>query len=165
MHLGRVFLHTWLLASCPGKQQAAASFSFPPHSQLSPDPYSTLWYYICNRNSLLLQWQMHSINGIMLILCQCQPDATTQMHPPHLHQMGRRRADGACGYSRGHLPAGISRCMHVVLLLGVICSFTCKAPLFMWYPWFVHAPLYLLSHINLLLWCVYCVCVIQSLFF
>ena len=120
MHLGRVFLHTWLLASsCPGKQQAAASFSFPPHSQLSPDPYSTLWYSICNRNSLLLQRQMHSINGIMLILCQCQPDATTQMHPPHLHQMGRRRADGACGYSRGHLPAGISRCMHVVLLFVV----------------------------------------------
>ena len=82
--------------------RVAASFSFSPHSQLSPDPYSTpsaIGIHYC------LQWQMHSINGIMLILCHCQPD--TSDASPTLASNGGE-ADGACGYSSGHVPAGIS---------------------------------------------------------
>ncbi|KAG0543703.1 hypothetical protein BDA96_02G211700 [Sorghum bicolor] len=81
-----------------------------------------------------------------------------QMHPPpQLHQMGRRPlADGACGYSRGHLPAGISRCMHVVQLLGVLFVVSHARH---WHPSSCDSiglcmPHFICSHINLLLWCV-----------
>ncbi|TKW33105.2 hypothetical protein SEVIR_2G212750v4 [Setaria viridis] len=50
---------------------------------------------------------MHSINGIMLILCHCQPD-TSDAFPTLASNGERLMPDGACGYSREHLPAGIS---------------------------------------------------------
>ena len=97
--------------------RVAASFSFSPHSQLSPDPYSTpsaIGIHYC------LQWQMHSINGIMLILCHCQPD--TSDASPTLASNGERlmvHVVTAVGMYQQELVD--------VLLLGVTCSLTSKA--------------------------------------
>lgn len=137
VHLGRVFSHTLLLAA-----QGSSIILF-----LSPLTTFTrpLLYSICNRNSLLLQWQMHSINGITLILCHCQPD-TSETSPTPLHQMGEKLMVLVHVVTAG----GIYQLELVhVLLWGVTGSLTYKA--LMWLPWFVYTPLW--YHINLLPWC------------
>ena len=99
VHLRRVFLHTWLLAA-----QGSSIILF-----LSPLPTFTrpLLYSICNRNSLLFamadalnKWNHADFVPLPARYLRCIP------HP--CIKWGE--ADGACGYSSGHVPAGISWC-------------------------------------------------------
>jgi hypothetical protein len=74
VHLGRVFLH--MIVSYPEKQHQHHSLSLPAlNFHQTPTPPFAIGVHYC------LQWQMHSINEIMLILCHCQTDATSVASP------------------------------------------------------------------------------------